>query len=507
MPSLLDLPPELVDLICQRCDEASLLALRLVGRDLAAKTLNQVKARFFTDVQIFVTKDDLQWLRDVSQHPTFRYSVRKLWIRPCLFENRLLLSYYQWGLCREFRNVERPDDVDWRPEQGYQAYKDAMGDYLELVTTEKLHDALRDCIAGLPNLQHVHIYQKRIDDVMVCHGDPPIRPTIPRRRVWERLTNNIGLNPVGEDLPMPPRFVEQPNTHAFVFMALLKVLAVGRSASVDDDEYSIDTLDLCSSQDSDCGTVSLGYIALSGADWSEWGPAFQHLKCRHLCISLCSYPEGAHPRSSEPLGGTDSIFMRAFAETTPHLKSLILQYQNQGPAGFITLSKSARFTRLESLVLAEFYTTSNTMIEFLRTAAPTVRQLRIQRVILATVDRALSVRQQRLPPEEIRTAWYQVWNFIKTSMEDLQLLYFNIPTVPELRVRNPLRGRVGGWHKGSSVPTNCYDAAVTDMGLAEWIDQLGFENGDDCEIDLHEFDKEETPSLWESDEALDDEEG
>ncbi|KAK8039884.1 hypothetical protein PG993_008295 [Apiospora rasikravindrae] len=495
MPSLLDLPSELVDLICQWSDECSLLTLRLVCRDLAAKTLNQVKARFFTNVQILVTQDDLQWLRNVSQHPAFRYSVRKLWIRPCLFENRLLLSYYQWGLCRDRRGVERPHGTDWRPEQGYQAYKDAMGDYLELVTTEKLHDALRDCIASLPNLQHVHIYQTRLGDVMECYGDPPLGPTVPRRRAWGRLTNNIGINPLGDNSWRLPDFTGQPNTRAFVFMALLKVLAVVRSARVNDDEYSVDTLDLCSKQGSNCGITGPRPIALWGADWSAWGPAFQHFKCRHLYISLRSYPvDEPRPRISGSLPDTDSIFMRAFAETTPHLKTLSLQYKNMRPAGFISLSKSVRFRRLESLVLAGFYTTSDALIEFLRTAAPTLRQLRIQRVTLATIDRASPQRQEYLPPEEIRTAWFQVWDFIKASMKDLQLLYFNIPTVRGgLRVTNPLRGRVGDIDGDFHNPTNCYDAAVTDMGVAEWIDQLGFEDGGgDASDDSREFDSAES---------------
>ncbi|KAK8078474.1 hypothetical protein PG996_004644 [Apiospora saccharicola] len=142
MPSLTELPPEVVGLICQWSDGAGLLALRLVCRDLAAKVFSRVAARFFTEIQILVTKDDLQWLRYVSQHPVFRYHVRKLWVLPCLFDNESDLTYEEYRKMREHGDFNANLPI----EQAYCLYRDSLKSYLALVNTEGLHDALRESI-------------------------------------------------------------------------------------------------------------------------------------------------------------------------------------------------------------------------------------------------------------------------------------------------------------------------------------------------------------------------
>ncbi|KAK8086215.1 hypothetical protein PG994_001189 [Apiospora phragmitis] len=140
------LPPDLVELICQWTDETDLLALRLVCRDLAAKTFSRFLPRFFAEVQIIVTSYDLLWLRSVSRHPAYRYSVHKLWIRPCLLEV-LHLNYEKYRKQCRFRG-KHIDSLNVPPEdeEAYRVYKDSMEEYLALTTTEKLHDALRDQI-------------------------------------------------------------------------------------------------------------------------------------------------------------------------------------------------------------------------------------------------------------------------------------------------------------------------------------------------------------------------
>ncbi|KAK8086214.1 hypothetical protein PG994_001188 [Apiospora phragmitis] len=171
-------------------------------------------------------------------------------------------------------------------------------------------------------------------------------------------------------------------------------------------------------------------------------------------------------------------------------------------AGFVSLSKTARFTCLESLVLAHFYTTSGALIEFLRIVAPTARQLRIHRVDLATLNRDLPVKQRSLPSEEIKGSLIPGMALHENHpwRKDLQFLYFNIETVPGgLRVTNPLRGRAGYNSHRSGRRTNFYDAAATNIGLGEWIDQLGFENSDDNALDDDfEFDfEEDSDDEWE----------
>lgn len=126
--------------------------MRLVCRDLAAKAFSRFAARFFTEVQILITKDDLQWLRNVNQQPVFRHHVRKLWVRPCLFDNWLNLGYEEYILEQRMYHDSVTVSPDLPPEQAFRIYKDSMESYLALVTTEKLHDALRESVANLPNL-------------------------------------------------------------------------------------------------------------------------------------------------------------------------------------------------------------------------------------------------------------------------------------------------------------------------------------------------------------------
>ncbi|KAK7920254.1 hypothetical protein PG985_008276 [Apiospora marii] len=257
MPSLTELPPEVIDLICQWTDGADLLALRLVCRDLAAKAFSRFTARFFTEVQIFITKDDLQWLRNVSQHAVFRHSVRKLWVRPCLFENWQELTYEEY---EDYRD----DDADLPVEQAYRIYRDSVESYLALVTTEKLHDALHESVANMPNLRHVHIYQSRGSSGLFEDT------TIHKRLVWEKLCRNTGMDPVRR-YQIPYGLQTEPNSRAFVFMALLKALAVTKSAGIDDHEYCIDTLDVCCLDSGYGVSVGIEYLPISGADWpSPW---------------------------------------------------------------------------------------------------------------------------------------------------------------------------------------------------------------------------------------------
>lgn len=385
-------------------------------------------------------------------------------------------------------------DADLPPEQAYRIYRESVESYLALVTTEKLHDALHDSIANLPNLRHVHVYQSR--DSSSLYEDP----TIHKRLVWEKLSRNIGLDPV-KPWQSPIGLQNGPNRRAFVFMALLKVLAVTKSAGKDDHEYCIDTLDTCC-LDSGYG-VSVGdeYLPIFGADWSEWGPAFQHLRCRNLHLALRSV-SGRLPGPPRSLPDTDTPFMHALAETTPHLKTLALGYKNWMPAGFVSFSKSVQFTCLESLALGDVYTSSDTLIQFLRTAAPTLRQLRFQRINLVTLARNPSVRRINIPIEETKEAWYQLWHFIKTSMERLHYILFHIPILRgRLRLKNPLRGQVGDDPYLPDRLSHCYDRVVANIGLAEWIDQLGFEEDEDCLSDSVGFLSEADSHLeWESDE-------
>lgn len=167
-------------------------------------------------------------------------------------------------------------------------------------------------------------------------------PTILRPHAWEKLSRNIGMNPV-KKYQGQHHWQARPNTRAFVFMALLKVLAVTKSAGIYDHEYCIETLDLCCRHRNYGINIGSGYPPLSGLDWSAWDPAFQHLRCRKLHLSLRSYSGHLHgpPRS---LPDTDTPFMHALAETTPHLRTLALGYKNWSPAGFVSLSKSVRLT-------------------------------------------------------------------------------------------------------------------------------------------------------------------
>ncbi|KAK8134809.1 hypothetical protein PG984_006821 [Apiospora sp. TS-2023a] len=305
------------------------------------------------------------------------------------------------------------------------------------------------------------------------------------RLVGKKLSRNVGIDPAKQHQGTYG-FQDGESTRAFVFMALLKVLAVTKSVGINDHEYCIDTLDVCCLHESYGVSVGSEYLPIFApdCDWSGWGPAFQHLRCRHLHLALRSFStriEGSLPDSDTP-------FMNALAETTPHLKTLALGYKNWTPAGFVSLSKSVRFTCLQSLVLGDVYTRSDTLIQFLRTATPTLRQLRLQRINLVTLARDLSVRRMNIPPEETKEAWYRLWHFIKTSMEDLQYIFIHIPILRgRLRLRNPLRGQVGHDPYVPDRPSHCYDKAVANIGLAEWIDQLGFEEDEDCLSDRDGF--------------------
>ncbi|KAK6844234.1 hypothetical protein PG995_014344 [Apiospora arundinis] len=458
MPFLPDLPLELVGLIGQGIDEADLLALRLVCRDLAAKTLDQVVARFFTVIRIFVTRDDLQLLRDVSRHPVFRRSIRTLWIIPSPFKNRVELDFEDFLEDCRYSSLNFDDPMD---EEVYRAYKGSMEEFLELVTTDILYNTLRECIGSLPSLKRVLMQQE--EGMM---------------RGWKKLCSSVGENP-DNGLVKSIRQGDTTPLCATVFVTLLKALAVAKPAGTVGSEYSIDTLDACGERDDgihgDIKPVSLG-TNVEGSPCASGACVSvpRKFRCQHMNIALSSawhFHDIANIFRDNPL-------LHALAEIFSELQTLSLKYVDTSRKGFSPLSQAVRFTCLESLVLSDLQTTAGDLIGFLRTAAPTLRRLRIQGTALELPQGGLPGWEAFIDFEKMKTAWLELFQFLKSSMKDLQSLHLGINAEYGMRLKNPLRGQIEEDVYTLGPPLDYYDATVDEIGLAEWLDQLGFEKYD-----------------------------
>lgn len=100
--SLLDLPAELLDAICQQCQVADIRNLRLCCQALRSVATDH----FLKDISIYYTMDSLRKCIDIaSDHPELAQNVQSVWFQADRLE--LLDSFEAWNKARqeEFGNV------------------------------------------------------------------------------------------------------------------------------------------------------------------------------------------------------------------------------------------------------------------------------------------------------------------------------------------------------------------------------------------------------------------
>jgi hypothetical protein len=186
----------------------------------------------------------------------------------------------------------------------------------------------------------------------------------------------------------------------------------------------------------------------------------------HLNLCLDAYPEPAEEDA-------DRSFLDVVTTAAPWLTYFKYSETGRFNQRFLLepIWPSIQLTRLLELDLSMIYTTAGMLIEFLRTAGPTLQSLKFWNVGLQVQRGPIWVQ----PREESKQAWIAVWRFIRNDMTALRYLDIGGLGDGVLRVVDPIHGPNGVNELRSISNRALYDSSRAQVPLAHWIDQLEFE--------------------------------
>ncbi|KAL2171383.1 hypothetical protein VTG60DRAFT_3026 [Thermothelomyces hinnuleus] len=156
------LPTELMSEICARLERADLWAL-------TTKCFDHFANRFFSTLQLLVTRPNMELLRDIAEHPIFRKRVREVFITPSFFEGLYDLPLYiekAGSLQPWLPRGPTLDPADMR--RRYAVYTIAVDAHLHIAMTPVLRRLLEYAFKQFPNLKNPT--RNKIDTLDTCGG-------------------------------------------------------------------------------------------------------------------------------------------------------------------------------------------------------------------------------------------------------------------------------------------------------------------------------------------------
>lgn len=457
MASILDLPAELLSLICQQLGSSDIFALRLSCKPLAHRTQHYFMVKHFSILFLLPTKDNLALLHNICNHPTCRSYVRELWLQPVLLNKcRMTLDHF----CHSDRvYLPEPGQADRYSlaNSHYNAYMAITLEMIQVLESEAFSRALQQALVQLPGLTAVRIE----DDCFRLRGlSADQKPRM--YRGWKRVEDETGMDPRQPHGPFGPAYGgkkndDDPVQSALCLFTLLKALVHVVADSGPDSIRHIKTVDVRASDYS-------GHLPSGPQDLTLLEPFLRNLEHLHLNLEFAS--------DSVDLTAHQS-FLDLVKMGAPRLTSFT--YSEDGrPIPRCLLEPiwpSIQFTRLLKLQLSTIYIAAELLIEFLRTTGPTLQSFDL-------LDVCLHVRpgpEWEQPREDVKEAWRSLWRFFRDEMTALRRVLIDTLGDEYLHVVDPLHGPNGAHSLIRGTNAALYDTARAQVSLADWIDQLTFE--------------------------------
>jgi hypothetical protein len=402
MPSLRDLPVELLDKLYGYLEVDELLALCKSFGGLDDEALEHIGNRHFGKLELLATSDSLSALTSVADHPLLCKSVREVWITPVLFE---LIAFQS----REVVTVEEFDTFFRRKVLGesttsvmsgyprrvtsearhrFQHYLDAVADHRNLVERPELARILERAFAKLPNLKEVGLKH---------HTQPWQDTTKIKCRGWKALYSKFGFDPTTSSFHAKQH---RCISKAAVFEAILM-----SAAKTDKGLHRLTTCE------GECCGLLACQSRLSDTEWEFVlnSPVLASLTDLHLCIRMYEKAETMYSR-----------MVQIVTKASPNLEALVFsQKPRQDPVEihgapnflllavrqFKDMAENVHFNKLKDLRLFVVRPSLGGLKQFLRSGANTLQKLELERIVLCVssaeeTERAKARRRRYSIPSE-----------------------------------------------------------------------------------------------------------
>ena len=223
MPSLLDLPSELIPSIFGFLEKADVFAARLSNKRVESSSLSYFGKTFFRKKGYLITHNSIKVLKSIASHDELRKYVQHVWFNPDCYTFVTPQCAPEQDL--ECDDAEDDDDearislkdrVDLLSETNrrrYEFYKACILDHVNLLFGFRLEHELATAFANLPNL---HVVGMRRSEDHSPWG-------------WQRLKDLIGEDPriLG---PIPIEMEYDLSGSTLLLIALVNSLAASRAS-------------------------------------------------------------------------------------------------------------------------------------------------------------------------------------------------------------------------------------------------------------------------------------
>ncbi|KAJ5675800.1 hypothetical protein N7462_008697 [Penicillium macrosclerotiorum] len=366
--SITDLPLELLTRICEHLEPQEWGAFRISCRQIYDNTLEAYTTRYFKRVTILLTREGLDRLEYVAASETLRGSVEEIWIIPNLFDHwanldkasftKVDIRRYLLRLGRH-PTTEEHNEVQAELEALFAVYEATMAEHRAILEPPGLLGRLEKCLPrlekavtlGLRSYETRFLLNKARNTDFTCLGLRELKSHFNFKRS-PMFHQSVSYMP-----------------YSLVFLQLLNAIVKSNR--------KVQALHTCSHYF--CG-MKLESFQLPESQYQSLLPLLKDLTTLHMCIRLKDHEQENFDED------TFKRLLNIMITAAPTLKTLSFAQwspiEELSPRYFKDVSQRIQFTQLEELHLHSIEVTVNSLEEFLRTAAPTLKRLSLRLVSL-----------------------------------------------------------------------------------------------------------------------------
>ncbi|KAJ5876412.1 uncharacterized protein N7529_001996 [Penicillium soppii] len=482
--SITSLPLELLTRICEYLEPQDWGALRITCRQIHGNTLEAYTTRYFKRISLLLTREGLDRLDNISTSKTLRGSVEEIWIIPNLFEGWTHLDkakfttvdtrkhLVRWG---RRPTMEESNEIQAELEALFAVFEATMKEHRVILESSGLFGTLEKCLPRLENA--VTIGLRFYATHFLLNIAKHTGFTCLGLRELKSKFNYKTFPMYHQRLPFMPYDLAFSQLLNAIIKSSRKVQALHTCS------YVFRGYDLCG--------MKLKSSQLPESQYQLLLPLLKDLTTLHMCIRLKDHEQETFDE------GTFKRLLNVLVTVAPALKTLTFAQwspiEELSPLYFKNLSRRIRFSQLEELHLHSIEVTVNSLEEFLRTAAPTLKRLRLEFVSL--VDGITSAPDPGPLTEnsrswvsslsvEVKNGMQELWKRVFKSWADhLKLQYVELSNLGYrgryIKLQDHLytdRGQPDAQPSPGLNPSSFYfDAKRANIPFKEWVTQLQIE--------------------------------
>ncbi|KAJ5272396.1 hypothetical protein N7478_007521 [Penicillium angulare] len=477
--SITDLPLELLTRICEHVEPQEWGALRITCRQIYDHTLEAYATRYFKRVTLLLTREGLDRLEHVASSEIFRRSVEEIWIIPNLFDHWAGLDKADFTKVNNMKwvlRLGRPPTVEEKNEDQaalealFAVFEATMVEHRAILESPGLLGRLEKCLPRLENA--ITLGLRRYDTRFLLNT---ARNTDFTCLGLQALKSHFNFKIV----PMHIQTLSHI-PYSLVFSQLLN--AVIKSSR------KVKSLHTCGHNF--CG-MALESFQLPESQDQSLLPLLKDLTTLHICIRLRDHEQENLDEN------TFNRLLNIMFTASPTLKTLhFAQWspiEELSPLYFKNVSRRIQFTQLEELHLHSIEVTVNSLEEFLRKAAPTLKRLSLRLVSLVdgiasapdlgplTQNTSSWVTSMSTEAKnEIQGLWKRVFEFwadhLSLQYVELSVLGYRGRSITLHDNFYMERGQQGAESCPGVNPASFYfDAEKANIPFNEWVTQLQIE--------------------------------